>query len=383
MRVCASLSNASDMDAAMAADMVEVRLDLLGSVPDTRGKDTLVTFRDPVDLSVLPEGFSGIIDIGEQKRPGTDLTVVGSYHDYDATPDADGIVSRLSGMDADIRKGAFRVNRLADLASILDASKAVDGRHVLLGMGALGAVTRIRADVLGNEFSFGYVGEPTAPGQFSVSEMLALGDGCTVLGILGNPLGKSRSPAMQNAALRANGIRGAYLPLETPDLDRAEDVIRGYGIRGVNVTIPYKQAVIDHLDRIDPVAERIGAVNTVVNDGGVLTGYNTDIANDPYHFDDIDSHRTKVGARLNYTENKQYTPYIGVAWEHEFSGSARGSVYGYSLDDNSLKGDTGVAEIGVTFSPTADSAWKIDANLQGYAGQREGVAGNLVVNYLF
>ncbi len=114
-----------------------------------------------------------------------------------------------------------------------------------------------------------------------------------------------------------------------------------------------------------------------------LDGYNTSVANDPYHFDDIDSHRTKVGARLNYTENKQYTPYIGIAWEHEFSGTARGSVYGYSLDDNSLKGDTGIAEIGVTFSPTADSAWKIDANIQGYAGQREGVAGNLAVNYMF
>ena len=114
-----------------------------------------------------------------------------------------------------------------------------------------------------------------------------------------------------------------------------------------------------------------------------LDGYNTSVANDPYHFDDIDSHRTKVGARLNFTENKQYTPYIGVAWEHEFSGSARGSVYGYSLKDNSLKGDTGVAEIGVSFSPEAESAWRIDANVQGYAGQREGVAGNLVVNYMF
>ena len=212
MRVCASLSGASDMDSAMEADMVEVRLDLLGSVPDTRGKDTLVTYRDPVDLSVLPEGFSGMIDVGEQPRPATDLTVVGSYHDYDATPDADGIVSKLTAMDADIRKGAFRVNRLADLASILDASKRVPGRHVLLGMGALGAVTRIRADVLGNEFSFGYIGEPTAPGQFSVREMLELGDGCTVLGILGNPLGKSKSPAMQNAALRASGIRGFTSP---------------------------------------------------------------------------------------------------------------------------------------------------------------------------
>ena len=277
MRVCASLSHASDMDPAMDADMVEVRLDLLGSVPDTRGKDTLVTFRDPVDLGVLPDGFKGMIDVGEQPRPRTDLTVVGSYHDYDSTPSADAIVSKLEGMDADIRKGAFKVNRLADLAAILDASERVDGRHVLLGMGQLGAVTRIRADVLGNEFSFGYIGEPTAPGQFSVREMLELGDGCTVLGILGNPLGKSRSPAMHNAALRDLGIRGVYLPFETPDLDRAEDVIRGYGIRGVNVTIPYKQAVMDHLDRIDPVAERIGAVNTVVNDGGVLTGYNTDI----------------------------------------------------------------------------------------------------------
>lgn len=275
MRVCASLSSVSDMDAAMDADMVEVRLDLLGSVPDTRGKDTLVTYRDPVDLSVLPDGFSGMIDVGEQPRPDTGLTVVGSYHDYQSTPGSDWIASRLNSMDADVRKGAFRVNRLADLASILDASKAVDGRHVLLGMGALGAVTRIRADVLGNEFSFGYVGEPTASGQFSVEEMLGMGDGCTVLGILGNPLGKSKSPAMHNAAMRANGIRGAYLPFETPDLDRAEDVIRGYGIRGVNVTIPYKREIMDHLDRIDTVAERIGAVNTVVNDGGVLTGYNT------------------------------------------------------------------------------------------------------------
>ena len=114
-----------------------------------------------------------------------------------------------------------------------------------------------------------------------------------------------------------------------------------------------------------------------------LEGYDTSIANDPYKFDDIDSHRTKIGVRLNYTENKQYTPYIGVAWEHEFSGTSDGRVYGYSLEDNSLKGDTGVAEIGVTFSPTADSAWRIDANVQGYVGQREGVAGNLAVNYMF
>ncbi len=114
-----------------------------------------------------------------------------------------------------------------------------------------------------------------------------------------------------------------------------------------------------------------------------LDGYSANIANDPYHFDDIDSHRTQVGAKLNFTENRQFSPYVGVAWEHEFSGSADGSVYGYSLDDNSLKGDTGIGEIGISFSPSAESAWKIDANISGYIGQREGVTGNLAVNYLF
>lgn len=114
-----------------------------------------------------------------------------------------------------------------------------------------------------------------------------------------------------------------------------------------------------------------------------LQGYNTDIAGDTYHFDDIDSHRTRVGARLDFTGDEQYTPYVGLAWEHEFSGNARGSVYGYDLDDTSLKGDSGIVEIGVTFSPSADSAWRVDAALQGYIGQREGVMGNLAVNYLF
>ncbi len=277
MRVCASLSGVSDLELAGDADMVEVRLDLLGSVPDTGGKDTLVTFRGPIDLSVLPEGFSGTIDIGEEPRPETDLTVVASHHDYTSTPDAERIASVLNGMDADIRKGAFQVNSFRDLMSIRDAASSVRGRHVILGMGPLGAVTRIRQRLLGNEFTFGYVGEPTAPGQFSVGTMRSLGDDCIVLGILGDPLGKSKSPAMHNAALRMAGIDGIYIPFESGDLEQVEDVIRGYDIRGVNVTIPHKQAIMDHLDRVDRDASAIGAVNTVVNDGGRLTGYNTDV----------------------------------------------------------------------------------------------------------
>ena len=277
MKVCASLSSPSDLDGCDTR-MVEIRLDLLGSVPDAPGRELLVTFRGPVDLGVLPEGFDGAIDIGEEPRPETSATVVASHHDFEGTPSVGEITSILDGMDCDIAKAAFTVRGFRDLAGIMDAARSLTRRHVVLGMGPMGTVTRVRADLLRNEFSFGYVGEPTAPGQLSASRMEELTDGCTVLGILGNPLSKSRSAAMQNAALREAGIPGIYLPFEAPDLDRAEDVVRGYGIRGLNVTIPYKREIMDHLDRVDPDAAAVGAVNTVVNDGGVLTGYNTDVA---------------------------------------------------------------------------------------------------------
>ena len=277
MKVCASLSGMSDLDLAGNADMVEIRLDLLGEVPDIKDRELLVTYRGPIDLGVLPEGFSGTIDIGEEPRPDTHLNVVASHHNYESTPDAERIRSILGAMDSDISKGAFAVNRFTDLVSILDAARSMKKKHVILGMGGLGTVTRIRQPLLGNEFSFGYVGEPTAPGQLSVDEMSALGDDCMILGILGNPLSKSKSPRMQNAALDAAGINGIYLPFEAPDLEQVEEVIRGYDIRGVNVTIPYKQEIMDHIDVVDKAASSIGAVNTVVNNNGRLEGYNTDV----------------------------------------------------------------------------------------------------------
>lgn len=277
MKVCASLSGMSDLGLADRADMVEIRLDLLGEVPDIKGRELLVTYRGPIDLGVLPEGFSGTIDIGEEPRPDTALGVVASYHDYESTPDAERIRSIMRSMDCDICKGAFTVNRFTDLVSILDAARSISKRHVVLGMGALGTVTRIRQTILGNEFSFGYVGEPTAPGQLSVDEMSSLGDDCMILGILGNPLTKSRSPRMQNAALMASDINGIYLPFEASDLDQVEEVIRGYDIRGVNVTTPYKQDIMDHIDVVDRAASAVGAVNTVVNNRGRLEGYNTDV----------------------------------------------------------------------------------------------------------
>ncbi len=103
-------------------------------------------------------------------------------------------------------------------------------------------------------------------------------DGTTgVYGIIGWPVGHSRSPAMHNAAFAAAGLNKVYVPLPARDAGAAVAAVRALGICGASVTIPHKEGVLAHLDEVEPVAARIGAVNTLVVDGrGRIVGHNTD-----------------------------------------------------------------------------------------------------------
>ena len=98
-------------------------------------------------------------------------------------------------------------------------------------------------------------------------------------GVLGWPVGHSRSPRLHGFWLQQHGIDGAYLPLAVRPED-FEAVIRALprmGFRGANVTVPHKEAALALADHVDPLARRIGAVNTlVVRDDGSLEGRNTD-----------------------------------------------------------------------------------------------------------
>jgi len=277
MKICASLSSVPDVERIEKADMAEVRMDILGRVPVIKEKKIIVTFRDVPDLSVLPDGFKGMVDVGEYDVPDADLDIISSHHNYDLTPSAEEIADLLNGMKGDVVKGAFKIDSLIDLKSIYDASRSVKKRRVLIGMGELGTVTRIRQDLLGNEFTFAYVGEPTAPGQLSLDEMSYLGNDPMVVGIVGRPLEKSLSPKMHNAVMRKTGVKGIYLKFDVECLDHIRDVIADYNIRGLNVTIPHKSAILEHLDSFGRNVEDVGAANTVVNDHGTLKGYNTDI----------------------------------------------------------------------------------------------------------
>ena len=99
-----------------------------------------------------------------------------------------------------------------------------------------------------------------------------------VLGIFGDPVAHSMSPAMQNQALQQAGINAVYVPFHVPaeQLPPAVAAIRSLGLWGVNVTVPHKEAISSLLDEIDPAARLIGAVNTVINRQGRLIGFNTD-----------------------------------------------------------------------------------------------------------
>ena len=99
-----------------------------------------------------------------------------------------------------------------------------------------------------------------------------------VAGVMGWPVGHSRSPRLHSYWLARHGIDGAYVPLAVAP-ENLEHAVRGLsalGFAGANVTIPHKEAVMPFLDDLDPAAERIGAVNTIVVQDGRLFGRNTD-----------------------------------------------------------------------------------------------------------
>ena len=99
-----------------------------------------------------------------------------------------------------------------------------------------------------------------------------------VAGIIGWPVGHSRSPRLHNFWLERYGIDGVYIPLPVRPED-FRDLVRllpRLGFAGANVTVPHKEAAFAAVDRCDPVAARIGAVNTLVVDGDLVLGHNTD-----------------------------------------------------------------------------------------------------------
>jgi 3-dehydroquinate dehydratase / shikimate dehydrogenase len=128
-------------------------------------------------------------------------------------------------------------------------------------------------------------GEETAPGQVTAGELrdtyrIEVVDAATqVYGVVGDPVGHSLSPIMMNTAFRRETVNAVYVGLHAKTLKDLMSCVHEIPIRGLSVTVPYKQEIVEALSNSDPLTKQIGACNTVVRaQDGKLYGFNTDVA---------------------------------------------------------------------------------------------------------
>ena len=106
--------------------------------------------------------------------------------------------------------------------------------------------------------------------------MIMIDAATQVFAVMGNPVSHSLSPVMFNRAFSETGYNGVYVAFQVTAIGDAISAMRSLGIKGASITIPHKVSIRGFLDELDPMAESIGAVNTVINHEGRLKGYNSD-----------------------------------------------------------------------------------------------------------
>jgi 3-dehydroquinate dehydratase / shikimate dehydrogenase len=197
-------------------------------------------------------------------------------------PSLSRVAAELRRYRPDAIKIATQCDSLADSRKLLDFARK-QKNIVAVPMGDVALPARFLALRRKHAFAYAPVENATAPGQITLDEMKQVYradqfDARTrVYGVIGNPVGHSLSPAMQDAGFAARRMNAVYLPFQVRDLKDFLRSVEPLGIRGFSVTLPHKERIIGRLDGCDPLAARIGAVNTVVvRGGGKLYGYNTD-----------------------------------------------------------------------------------------------------------
>jgi len=205
-----------------------------------------------------------------------------SAHFFDKLPG--NLKAVASALDRN-RPAAIKIAAQCDsLAEARRLSSFAQARNDLIAipMGEIAAPARILALRERHGFAYAPAEAATAPGQTSLDEMQSvyraekLNRSTLVYGVIGDPISHSLSPRMHNAAFASGRIDAVYLPFLVRDLKDFVGSIKPLRIAGFSVTIPHKERILKYLDVCDPLAEAIGAVNTVVVRRGKLHGYNTD-----------------------------------------------------------------------------------------------------------
>ena len=299
--------------AATRADMAEVRLDYLESVPDPselaelirhRPCPVIVTHRsgaeggqgdwpDEVRLKTLQAAVelgADYVDVeldhADKLRRGPNTKLIVSYHNFTSTPlNLEAIYSKIVQAGADVVKLTTMANSIVDNIRMFEVLRHAAKPCIGLCMGELGMISRILGRKFGGLLTFAPVDatRATAPGQLSLDELVGLYNyrsitaQTKIYGVIGNPIGHSISPHIHNAAFRSLGINAVYVPFKVEgDVGNFIEASRGLPVHGYSVTIPHKRDAMQAADEVDPICRDIGALNTIVNHKGRLAGSNTD-----------------------------------------------------------------------------------------------------------
>jgi 3-dehydroquinate dehydratase/shikimate dehydrogenase len=214
-----------------------------------------------------------------------------SFHDFRATRNLDETLEKMVKIPADFYKVVTTATTLSDNVAMMKFLQTQSEKHALIGlcMGEQGIISRVLSVRAGSAFTFGAVdanaGLKTAPGQISARDLRGIYridqvDAATrIYGVAGDPIEHSLSPVIMNTALRRENVNGVYLPLHAKTLKDLIHCVRAIPLHGLSITMPYKQAILPHLDNTDAHTAKVGACNTVVRgQDGKLYGFNTDVA---------------------------------------------------------------------------------------------------------
>ncbi len=221
-----------------------------------------------------------------QPLRGKALLIV-SHHNYSGTPAMEPVLRRMLKIPADAYKIVTTARKPSDNARVLGLAKTSSKKNlILLAMQETGFPTRVLSTAYGGIYTYAApnAGSGTASGQVSARMLRNLyrvekfSKAAKIYGVIADPVRHSISPAVHNRAFQARRMDAVYLPflVHPPQLKDFFTLATTLPIAGFSVTIPHKQKIMRYLDIVDPLARRIGAVNTVWRKAGKWRGTNTD-----------------------------------------------------------------------------------------------------------
>ena len=241
-------------------------------------------------LRRILEQYAGWVDVEWEDddvtrrlvRQGSHRIVLSWHGALAERGDMSAIARAMASLEAGVRKLAVHVSDAADLGCLLELASVLPSPFVLLGLGQAGRASRVLHELFGSAWTFVSVDKavPGAPGQLSIRDarmMIPPVRPVPVAIVGGAQVCRSPGVTAYNRVFREHGLAYSYVAWPTERLVDSLGVMTGLGVLGASVTMPHKQSAAAACRRLDPLAARVGAVNTIVREGDGWVGHNTDV----------------------------------------------------------------------------------------------------------